>query len=180
MTLARRIVIGLLFAALCLSGCSDHKTRNSEPLPSATSPQPPNPSVNSEVWLDSVNAGGGSPLPEFPKTLEGFRLGSAWNVMPRAFEGQKTSAPGPDYGGFPATMNGCDDQRFLIRWRAVNDSAEIMASWSGDVASGLSPSSAGWLALDGCETPQFELAGSADGSTLSDVSIDVQQWVPAP
>jgi hypothetical protein len=54
---------------------------------------------------------------------------------PRAFGGpgaggdrsSGTRLSGPSQTEFPATLNGCDDQRFLVSWRAVNKGALIAA-----------------------------------------------------
>jgi hypothetical protein len=100
--------------------------------------------------------------------------------MPRAFVGDDwTTTVGPAYGGFPATDNGCDDQRFLVRWRSTG-SAVLAGALNklGSAAEQVSGKS-GWMNLSGCSTPAFRLASPADdGGTLVDVVVEVRQyWV---
>ena len=135
---------------------------------------------------------GAAPSPSFPIALAGWRLSASWNDMPRAFTGTDwTTVSGPDNGAFPSTMNGCGDQRFLVRWRAVNDSAQIASRWVNSAEAQPTPdvtgtagkqviANAGWMDIDGCQTPQFRLMSAANGSTLTDVTVEVQQLVTAP
>lgn len=86
------------------------------------------------------------------------------------------------YEPFPATMNGCDQTKSLVRWRVSGD-GQVRGSWrdssgtpeaTGDAATG----SAGWMVLDGCKTPVFRYVGAGEG-TLTDVAVSVQQYEPA-
>ena len=72
---------------------------------------------------------GGSPAPGFPDSLPGWRLNNSWDATTRATVADWTPAKGPDNGDFPTTVNGCDVQRFLVRWRAHDDQARIEARW---------------------------------------------------
>ena len=69
-----------------------------------------------ESWPDNSNGStslGGAPASEFPEALDQWRLEEVWSDMPRAFVGEELSAVlGADRKRFPATMNGCDAQRF--------------------------------------------------------------------
>jgi hypothetical protein len=80
-------------------------------------------------------------------------------------------------------MNGCDGQRFLVRWRSLNPQAPVTAAWldsAGEVSDSVAGAS-GWMVSDGCHTPQVTLAGQpADGSTLVDVTMAIQQLEPIP
>jgi hypothetical protein len=98
---------------------------------------------------------------------------------------------GPNWSTFPSTMNGCGDQRFLVRWRAVNGTAQVAARWVESEEARGEPgitgtagpqviANAGWIEIDGCQTPQFRLVSDSDGLTLTDVTVAVQQLVPAP
>lgn len=127
-------------------------------------------------------AEGGAPAAAFPQSLDQWRLNQAWTDTPRAFLGDEwTAVVGADRDRFPATMNGCDQQRFLVRWRAVNDTAEVEARWQQqDVVFGEPVvANEGWFDLDGCSAPEFRLRSTQDESTLTDVTVEVQQWVPA-
>ncbi len=102
------------------------------------------------VWLPPDNQGQGS-APEFPSVLEGWRLQDSWNSMPRAFIGRTwTPVSGPNYGTFPATMNGCNTQLFLVRWRALAPGAPVEARWTYGPQQGKSlTSDAGWMSRPG-------------------------------
>nr|WP_271209019.1 serine/threonine-protein kinase [Rhodococcus wratislaviensis]GLK33465.1 hypothetical protein GCM10017611_03070 [Rhodococcus wratislaviensis] len=123
-----------------------------------------------------------APSPELPPNLPQWALQNTWNLTTRAFADEWSKAPGPGQSRFPATMNGCNNQRFLVRWRAVNPNATVLATnlnaidSSGEQVTG----NAGWMDLDGCHTPAFQFSDSKDASNLTDVAIAIQQWQPAP
>ncbi|WP_207843031.1 DUF2510 domain-containing protein [Williamsia soli] len=120
--------------------------------------------------------------PEFPASLDQWSLTQSWDVTQRAFENQETPIPGPDFSTFPATMNGCDNQRFLVRWRVLNPNATVVASLAdaNGTAVNNATGSSGRMDSDGCLTPQFEFAESSDASNLTDIAVSVQRWSPAP
>jgi hypothetical protein len=78
-------------------------------------------------------------------------------------------------------MNGCDNQRFLVRWRVLDEGATITAMWADDANTEheRDVGTAGWFDMDGCEHPAIRLAQGASGSTLTDVAVSVQQYWPA-
>src|SRR5690349_6484568 len=60
------------------------------------------------------------PGPAFPATLPGWQLADEWTDGARVFADWVSlctggTCPHP----YPATMNGCANQRFLIRWRTT-------------------------------------------------------------
>lgn len=147
----------------------------------ATSSEP-SPSDVVSNW-PGPNTVGGAPSPEFPDALPQWTLLREWTTLPRVFDdGTWVTAPGPEYTQFPAAQNGCSTGRSLVRWRAVNPTAEIVASdlnalgAPGNEATGNS----GWMDLDLCHSPGFRLVGTTDGSTLTDVTVSVRQYLPAP
>jgi hypothetical protein len=77
-------------------------------------------------------------------------------------------------------MNGCDLQRFYIRWRSVNTSATVEVTFlsTGDeiVLGNPVAGAAGWMSGYGCGQPGFRLKQSSDTSTLTDVAVEVQRW----
>lgn len=150
--------------------------------PATVTPTSANPASDAD-WADgpSLNIVRTGKPPAFPASLDGWRLQAQWDVTPRAFDSTWTDIPGPDYTAFPSTMNGCDDQRFLVRWRVLDDGATVTAVWADDADNehGRVVGSAGWFDLDGCEHPAIRLAQGANGSTLSDVAVSVQQYWPA-
>jgi hypothetical protein len=121
---------------------------------------------------------------DFPTELDHWALQSSWSTMPRAFSGDEWSpTSGPDYSSYPVTMNGCSAQRFLIRWRAVDEGVTVLAATidtAGAVQQQVS-GGRGWMDTDGCVTPGFRLADDLpDGSTLTDVTVEVQRYQAAP
>lgn len=163
--------------------------RATTPLPAATGPttstpvtEEASPEDNRSEW-PGPNSVGLAPSPEFPTSLPRWTSTRSWTVLPRYFtDSPWAKAPGPDYAAFPATMNGCDSSRFLVRWRAVNDNSQLVATYVDAVGTpGMQVTgNAGWMDLDQCHTPAFQLLENADGSTLTDVTITVQQYMPAP
>lgn len=144
----------------------------------------PNPTPDTG-WAGSEldTLGAATEAPEFPVEMDHWTLQGQWSTMPRAFTDQWSTAAGPEYDDFPATMNGCADQRFLVRWRVVDDEVEVRAAMVDTVGGVWKQTSgnAGWMDLNGCYAPGFQLAGpTSDGSTLVDVAVEVQQYRPAP
>lgn len=130
--------------------------------------------------------------PPFPEPLTHWRLIASWSDLPRAFvqaDQQWTATVGPNATPFPATMNGCDDGRFLVRWRAVDDVVNVIAgagttdgqmNVDGPVDKQVTGHS-GWMDLDGCSAPVFRMgAALTNGQNLEDVTVEVQQYQPAP
>ncbi len=150
----------------------------------ATVPDPGTGTTSSpqstSAWSAGPNKTGGSPAPGFPDSLPGWRLNNSWDATTRATVADWTPAKGPDNGDFPTTVNGCDVQRFLVRWRANDDQARIEARWIN--AAGIPGQSVsghvGWFDLDGCTTPQFRFITSDGVATRSSVSVSVQQYFP--
>lgn len=166
-------------------------TPTTEAAPTTTITPPPATTAESIPWPVALYAIGIAPSPQFPATLDGWRMSNKWSDRPRAFGGPGaggdpsagTRLAGPGNKKFPATMNGCNNQRFLVRWRAVNDGALIDAYWLDAVGRPrqIVTATAGWMAVGGCETPTFHYSDQNTGpGNLSDVAVDVQQWLPAP
>ena len=80
-------------------------------------------------------------------------------------------------------MNGCDQQRFYIRWRSLNPSALVESTFlsAPDLIVINKPvrGEAGWMSGYGCGQPGFRLVSSRDGSTLADIIVEVERWQPA-
>lgn len=144
--------------------------------------EPPAPVEPAAIW-PGPNTVGGPPSPDFPDDLPRWTLLRSWTVLPRIFEDSPwATAPGPDYSAFPSAQNGCSTGRTLVRWRAVNPTADVVAT---DLDALGRPGSevrgnSGWMDLDLCHSPGFRLMGTDDGSTLTDVTVVVQQYLPAP
>jgi serine/threonine protein kinase len=116
--------------------------------------------------------------PAFPDEVPGYSLADETSQTVRLVDGDKRwQALYP----FPAAMSGCDHRRFYVRWRALDPSAEVEATWvSADrraIESKAARGSAGWQSNYACSQPAFRLrSGGGDRSTLTDVIVDVQRW----
>ena len=114
--------------------------------------------------------------PAFPAEVPGYSLADQNNETVRIFSDKRWQL----LYEFPATMNGCDQQRFYVRWRSLDPSAEVDATWvSSDgsmIENKVVRGSAGWQAGYGCSQPAFRLHSSRSRSTLDDVVVDVQLW----
>jgi serine/threonine protein kinase len=115
--------------------------------------------------------------PPFPEEVPGYSLDDEDRQTVRVFSGEKQWRTLDD---FPATMNGCDQQRFYVRWRSLDPTADVEATWltydGSDVLSKAVRGSAGWQSSDGCSQPAFRLHSGRSESTLTDVVVDVQRW----
>jgi hypothetical protein len=114
--------------------------------------------------------------PAFPDEVSGYSLDDEDRATLRVFTGGKQWQTLED---FPATMNGCDEQRFHVRWRSLDPTADVEATWlnyDGSVENKAVRGSAGWQSSFGCSQPAFRLHSSGNGSTLTDVVVDVQRW----
>lgn len=168
----------------------------------ATAPQPADAGSSGSADADSATAGpdeahpdshaaegtqwpgpnrsGAAPSPDFPTTLPEWTLSRSWTGTARAFPGQWTAAPGPDNMPYTAPQNHCDSGRILVRWRALNPNATVIATDQAPRDPSLVTANAGWMDLDACHVPAFQFAASTDASTLTDVTVAIQQWSPAP
>ena len=165
----------LAIIAVALSGCA---------LPTGGSGRTVTVTASAESqWETSVaNGVWAGDSPDFPSQIKHWELRSSWSTSTRAFSESWSEVSGEDHEPFPATMNGCDQTKTLVRWRVTSD-GQVRGSWrdssgtseaTGDAASGPT----GWMILDGCQTPVFKYIGSGDGS-LTDVAISVQQYQPS-
>lgn len=129
-------------------------------------------------WSSTITQVSSGPAPGFPVTLSNWKLASSWDTRARAFSGQWTQVPGSDGQRFPSTMNGCDLQRFLVRWRSVGGAqVDVGLADAADAAGQTVTDTAGWMAFDGCEHPQVRFHGDTNG--LTDVTISVQRYEPS-
>jgi hypothetical protein len=194
-----KFIVSMVIAVSITAGCTTSTATPPVAVVStvAATATPTVSATASSAWPSTIpprQAGviGVAPSPPFPTTLVEWRRQAAWNTMPRAFSGTGwTALSGPSWSRFPSTMNGCDDQRFLVRWRAVSHNAQVAARWVNSGEALPTPdvtgtagkqviANAGWMDVDGCQTPQVRLVRDSSGSTLTDVTVDVQQLVPAP
>ena len=136
--------------------------------PTATATTQANATTSADwptIPLGQAGVIGVTPSPPFPATQVGRSIHGAWSTLPRAFSGATwTALSGPNWSIFPSTMNGCGDQRFLVRWRAVNGTAQVAARWVESEEARGEPgitgtagpqviANAGWIEIDGCQTP---------------------------
>jgi len=140
------------------------------------------------TWPASGNhAGADEPVPAFPPALPGWQLTAVWTQTTRAFTGQWQPVAGPrGEQDYPATMNGCSQQRFLLRYRVLDENTTVTPGWTAPPAStqgapeqALTPAHSGWLALDGCQVPMFTFGVTDNSATLVDVAVEVQRYTAA-
>jgi hypothetical protein len=174
--LAAAVVFVFVSATACSSGASP------EPRATVTVTKTIEPTFD---WQGAAAHPGGAAgeSPEFPKSLNGWRLDNSWNFTPRAFEDDWTEGTwGDNWTEWNVTMNGCDHRLVLLRWRALVADAEVVSGWvEGETAQQITPGSKGWMVLNGCQVPRWELgADYSDGGNLVDLTVDAEVWTPAP
>ena len=114
--------------------------------------------------------------PAFPDEVHGYRLADQNRETVRIFDDKQWQI----IDQFPATTDGCDQQRFYVRWRSLDPAAQVDATWvssdGSEIENKAVRGSAGWQSNDGCSKPAFRLHSSGGGSSLDDVVVDVQRW----
>ena len=130
--------------------------------------------------------------PDFPSEVVGYRLASTETLTSRAFTGSLNQVY-----EVVATMNGCANQRFYLRWRTLNQEMSVKAVWTyprlldakGELAEpvveeqgGSAMGKSGWMSSYGCTIPAFEVADhpySGPGEPLTDVVVELRIWTPS-
>lgn len=180
-----RCTLGIA-AALLLAACASSVV--GQPTAPAKLSSVPSSSEPSSAWpspagddlgeADEARPAGTAP-PPFPESVEGYALSNEWRETVRAFEGEEWST----IFEYPATMNGCDMQRFYVRWRSVNPAAiveaALLTSTDEILLVGPARGGVGWMTSYGCGQPAFRMIGTVDTaneSNLTDVVVEVQQW----
>jgi serine/threonine protein kinase len=189
-------LVALLAAAIVAFSHADRPTETSTapsgtsrgdgaPRPTATPSTATAPSSSAtlprrEEWPALSGVLRAAPLgtrpPAIPTAVEGYEVSQTWKTTVRAFEGTEWST----LFEFPATMNGCSQQRFYVRWRSLNPDAVVEATFvsSPDLIVMNEPAegAVGWQSGYGCGQPAFRIRQSTDGSTLADVAVEVSRW----
>lgn len=153
--------IGYLATTLNNDSAATASTPFTEGLAPPTSEQSTSDTSGTTPLVESTesdwpgtNSIGLAPSPEFPQSLPQWISKNYWSLTARAFPSDWSPAPGPAQSKFPSTMNGCNNQRFLVRWRTLNPNATVIATdmdAAGRPGKQVSGSS-GWMDLDGCRT----------------------------
>ncbi|MEU4426192.1 hypothetical protein AB0F81_36695 [Actinoplanes sp. NPDC024001] len=138
------------------------------------------PSWTDEASTNTLHSGQG---PDFPDTLAGWQLADQWADQTRVFGEWTSLCAGDDCAhSYPATMNGCANQRFLLRWRSNGGEKLTFAhgTMAGDIGTLAEeqltePVSIGWAELHGCGWPLWK---HSDPNGVTDVTVSVQQWTP--
>lgn len=183
----------LAVGGLLLTGCGGATvTATGGSSPSSSSALKAPSSADGPWASEPIDTIGIGDPPAFPPTLAHWTLTGQWSDLPRAFveaDQSWTVAVGPNATSFPATMNGCDDGRFLVRWRAVDSGVSVIAAAGrpdgqmgveGPVLKQASGPS-GWMDIDGCYAPVFRMGAALNnGQNLEDVTVQVQEYQPAP
>jgi hypothetical protein len=165
-----------VLAAAAVAGFTVGKHHGAEHPPGTSSEWTSGPATT------AIHAGEG---PAFPDDLKGWQRQREWTETTRAFTDQWASVCGSDTctNPYPATMNGCAQQKFLVRWRSLDDPVlfgygEVTGDVGTVVEDHLSAAAAqGWAELSGCSWPLWQYSAGKP-STLGDVAVSVQQWTP--
>lgn len=173
-----RLPVLAVTAVLALSACGTSTASTPPPTTPAATPTTPS-------WPTTPQAGPGAQA--FPTVLPHWSLSTSWDDHAlRTFTGQWVPMDGKDFQTFPDTMNGCDQQLFLIRWRALSPNARLRVGYGNSYADPSVPvqnlataGDSGWIVTDGCGVPEWQFLGDGQGSTLMDLTVEVQQYVPA-
>jgi hypothetical protein len=131
-----------------------------------------------------IHAGQG---PDFPLVLPGWRLRKEWDDHLRAFRNEwRSLRPNDPDNPYPATMNGCGNQRFLIRWRSISGVPVRFGcgTVAGDIGTIVEdelpvPAERGWAELHGCGWPLWQYIEQDGGGHLGDIAVALQQWTAA-
>lgn len=116
--------------------------------------------------------------PPFPTSVPGYRKHDQFTVTHRAFEHQQFQP----VHNISATMNGCAQQRFYVRWRTLSGGAvqpgyvpvPMTRVWMKGT-----PGATGWMAGDGCHHPAFNNVRPEGSDIFDDVIVEVQVWYAA-
>ena len=119
--------------------------------------------------------------------MPGYRLTATEDTSVRVFN---DGMPEVIYD-FPATMNGCDQARFVVRWRTLdaNAVARFTPAYGGTPDLGIVPiegarsktgSKGKWVSDSQCEQPSWTFVSASGKSTLADITVEYEVWTAAP
>jgi hypothetical protein len=186
------MLAALALSSVALAGCGGASFTGSVSASRGAAATTPKTAATAPWATEPVDTVAAGTPPAFPERLAHWTLSGQWSDLPRAFvESDQgwTTTVGPNAQPFPATMNGCDDGRFLVRWRAVDEGVDVLAGEArldgqGAVEGQVWKQAAGhsgWMDIDGCYAPVFRMASAlSDGTNLADVTVEVQEYLPAP
>jgi len=147
------------------------------PTPAAApSPADPDPWLLADFVARALPSDGTPP--PFPAAVPDFALADTQRTTVRAFIGQDYST----IYRFPDSTNKCAQQRFFIRWRALDPTAivEVTSGNSRHLKRRTEPvrGNTGWQSSDGCYEPGLRETSSGSGS-FTDVTVEYQRWQTA-
>lgn len=156
---------------------------------SNTGEQASGSATSEALWTGNPTRLGIGTPPQFPASLPGYAdVADQWTATTRAFDSEWSPASAADPAQpFPTTMNGCGEQRFLVRWRSTNPDVPIRTGYTRAIieTEGTvleyeeSAATSGWMSLDGCATPLFRAdPPTTSSATLADVVVQVRQLTP--
>lgn len=162
-------------AVLIIAGCSDSGTDTSNAENSETPASPWKLPEDNSLPSPHVAEPGNRP-PSFPPSVDDYALANEWRTTVRLFGHDSWSTT----ADFPATMNGCVNQRFYVRWRVLDPKvtveATILDSAGRIVRTDVASGKAGWMASWGCGQPGLRLGARVDRGTMANVVVEVQRW----
>lgn len=159
--------------------------QQSETVPPSETPVPVETTEQEDVDPVALLEGAGvdvvmaPPVPDAPEEWGDYVLDSSWDGQVRVFEGQGAEPiRGDDDELFPATMNGCGLQMYLVTFRAVAEpvllDAQLINAAGEPVASEVLND--GWMLGTNCVTPSFVFESSDAEGTLTDVAYTVHRY----
>lgn len=97
--------------------------------------------------------------------IDGYTSLGDWDFKVSPGQGQFKPAQGPSGESWPLAPGNCTDQWFQLRWHASVPGSKFVAGYGtpGTITTKAAPSSRGWLSVDGCQLPEWELSsGTGD------------------
>lgn len=156
---------------------ADSAETSSEP---GSDPNPPevDPAALLEgVGIDVVEY---PPVPGAPESWGNYVLDGSWDGQVRVFEGNGLEPiRGEDGQQFPATMNGCGTQTYLVTFRSIAEPVLLKAQLINAVGEPADSEvlNGGWMLGTNCVTPSFAFHSSTGDGNLTDVAYTVHRYI---
>lgn len=180
-------VIAVLLVAVIayLVGAGGRDAQQSETAPPSEATAPVETTEQEEMDPVALLEGAGvdvvmaPPVPDAPEEWGDFVLDGSWDGQVRVFEGQGVEPiRGDDDGTFPASMNGCGLEMYLVTFRAVSEQTLVDAQLINAVGEPVASEvlDGGWMLGTNCVTPSFAFESSDAEGTLTDVAYTVHRY----
>lgn len=178
-------LVALVVYLVTGSSSGGEEAQQSEAVPSSETSAPAESIEQEEADSVALLEGAGfnvvmpPPVPDAPGEWGDYVLDGSWDGQVRVFEGQADEpVRGEDDGQFPATMNGCGTQMYLVTFRSVAEpvllDAQLINAVGEPVASEIL--NGGWMLGTNCVTPSFAFDSSTADGSLTDVAYTVYSY----